>query len=67
MTKREAAVIMAYTDTAMLAGDDLDIFWRYCYKLLGRPILTHEYPEYVDRLHELSKPDFIEICRNLKD
>ena len=28
---------------------------------------THEFPKYADKLKELSKPDFIEICRRLGD
>ena len=67
MTKHEAVVIMAYTDTTMLAGVDLGIFWEYCSKLLGHPIYTHEYLEYADKIKELAKPDFIEICGNLED
>lgn len=67
MTKHEAAVIMAYTGIAMLTGDDFGIFTEYCEKLVGRPIWTHEYPEIERKLKELSKPDFIEICRNLED
>ena len=67
MTKHEAAVIMAYTGIIMLTGDDFSIFTEYCEKLFGRPICTHEYPEIERNLKELSKPDFIEICRNLED
>lgn len=67
MTKREAAVIQAYTGYAMLTGDDICIFYEYCNKLLGFTFYTHEYIEYADKLRELSKPDFIEICKNLED
>ena len=28
---------------------------------------THEFPKYADKLKELSKSDFIEICRKLSD
>lgn len=67
MTKHEAAVIMAYTGIAMLVGDDFQIFTKYCKDLLGHPIFTHEYPDFEEKIKELSKPDFIEICRNLED
>lgn len=67
MTKHEAAVIQAYTGIVMLVGDDISIFTEYCEKLVGHPIWTHEYPEIERNLKELSKPDFIEICRNLED
>ena len=67
MTKHEAAIIQAYTGYVMLAGDDSSIFYRYCDDLLGFPMWTHEYPEYAEKLKELSKPDFIELCRNLEE
>ena len=54
MTKHEAAVIQAYTGIAMLVGDDF-------------PIFTHEYPDREEEIKELSKPDFIEICKNLEE
>ena len=67
MSKKEAAIIQAYTGYVILTGDDLGIFYAYCEKLLGFPIFTHEYIEYADKIKELSKPDFIEICKNLED
>ena len=67
MTKREAVVIQAYTGITMLVGDDFQIFAKYCEDLLGHPIFTHEYPDLEEDIKELSKPDFIEICRNLED
>lgn len=51
----------------MLTGNDRKYAYEYAEKLLGFPILTHEFLIYADRLKELSKPDFIEICRNLED
>ena len=66
MTKREAAVIEIYTGVVMLIGDDKKYVYEYEEKLLGFPIFSHEFPEYADKLKELSKPDFIEICRNLE-
>ena len=67
MTKREAVVIETYTGIVMLTGDDRKYVYEYEDKLLGFPIFTHEFPMYADKLKELSKPDFIEICRNLED
>lgn len=67
MTKREAVVIQAYTGITMLVGDDFQIFTKYCEDLLGHPIFAHEYPDREEDIKELSKPDFIEICRNLED
>lgn len=67
MTKHEAAVIQAYTGIAMLTGDDFQIFTKYCEDLLGHSIFTHEYPDCEQEIKELSKPDFIEICKNLEE
>ena len=67
MTKHEAAVIETFTGICMLTGDDRKYVYEYEEKLLGFPIFTHEFPMYADKLKELSKPDFIEICRNLED
>ena len=67
MTKREAVVIETYTGIVMLTGDDRKYIYEYAEKFLGFPISTHEFPKYEDKLKELSKPDFIKICRNLED
>lgn len=66
MTKKEAAVIELYTGVVMLIGSDRKYVYQYIEKLLGKPIYTHEYPFYQEILKELSKPDFIDICRNLE-
>ena len=65
MTKRECAVLMAYTGIALLTGDNLKYFYDYCSELLGRPMLTHEYPKYAEKLKELFKKDIEEIFNNL--
>lgn len=69
MTKREAAIIMAYTGTAMLTGEDFDIFHKYVEHILGRPVFTHELgSESVwDEIKEKSKNDFLDICKNAVD
>lgn len=67
MTKHEAAIIQAYTGTVMLIGEDLKIFYGYVFELLKHRIFTHEFPLYADKIKELSKPDFIELCMNLKE
>lgn len=66
MTKKECAIVMAYTGIAMLQGEDItDYFYKYVHDLFGRPVYTHELArkEIADKLKELSKPDFIELCR----
>lgn len=65
MTKQEAAVAEAYTGVVMLVGKDRKLMYEYTEKLLGFPIYTHEFPAYADKLKELSKKDFIDICKNL--
>ena len=67
MTKHEAAIVEAYTGITMLTGDDIGIFYEYVYKLLGHPILTHELLFYADKIKELSYPDFVNLCKNLKE
>lgn len=67
MTKYEAVVIETYTGIVMLTGYDRKYAYEYAEKLLGFPIFTHEFPKYADKLKELSKSDFVEICRNLED
>lgn len=67
MTKHEAVVIETYTGIVMLNGNDRKYAYEYAEKLLGFPIFTHEFPEYADKLKELSKRDFVEICKNLED
>ena len=66
MTKRECAIVMAYTGFAMLQGDDLDIFYKYCEELLGRPVLTHELATESVQIELMvkAKADFVELCRN---
>ena len=66
MTKHEAAIIQAYTGTVMLTGNDLDIFYDYVYELLKQRIFTHEFPLYADKIKELSYPDFVNLCENLR-
>lgn len=66
MTKHEAAIIEIYTGVCMLTGNDVKYAYEYAEKLLGFPIWSHEFPKYADKLKELSKPDFVELCRNLR-
>lgn len=67
MTKQEATVIEMYTGVCMLTGDDRKYFYEYAEKLLGRPIMTHEYLKYAEKLKELSKPDFLKVCKSAKN
>lgn len=67
MTKREAAIVMAYTGVVMFVGDDIEIFWKYCKEIYGRYIYTHEYSSLAEKIKECSKEDFIKICQNLEE
>jgi hypothetical protein len=60
MTKREAAIISAYT--GFLLGD-FSAFHEYVEEILERPIFSHEMGSKVvwEKIKEKSKTDFIEI------
>lgn len=67
MTKRECAVVMAYTGTVMLQGEDFNIYHKYVTELLGRPVLTHELPGLTKVIRERAKKDFMELCFMAED
>ena len=68
MTKRECAVVMAYTGIAMLKGDDLFHFYDYISGIIGRPVYTHEIPSVVDYYRDTRiRDDFLALCRNAKE
>lgn len=62
MTDNERAVIMAYTGFVMLAGDKLDIFYKYVSDLLCEPVYTHEFFTRFEEIQEKAKPDFLKLC-----
>ena len=65
MTKRECAVVMAYTGIAMLKGDDLFHFYDYISGIIGRPVYTHEIPSVVDYYRDTRiRDDFLALCKN---
>lgn len=64
MTKHECAVIMAFTGVSMLKGNDLDIFYEYVAKILGRPVYTHEMAMLSEEIKEAARNDFVQLCRN---
>lgn len=67
MTKRDAAIIMAYTGYVTLQGENLVQYGRYVSEILGRPVFTHEIPSLSDEIREKSKPDFIKLCESATD
>ena len=58
MTKREAAIVSAYT--GYLIGEFSD-FQAYAEEIIGRPIFTHELTRLEYELKEKSKKDFMSI------
>ena len=58
MTKREAAIVSAYT--GYVIGEFSD-FQAYAEEIMWRPIFTHEFPMIADELKETSKKDFMNI------
>lgn len=65
MNDKEKAIIMAYTNVAMLCGEKLNIFYEYIEKIMGRPIYTHELADkfVINQIKEKSKIDFINLCK----
>ncbi|MCD7733965.1 MAG: hypothetical protein LUH48_02315 [Clostridiales bacterium] len=58
MTKREAAIVSAYT--GILLGSFSD-FHAYLEEKLNRPVYTHEIPGVLKQHKSLFKEDFIKI------
>lgn len=66
MTKKECAIVMAYTGICMLQGDDFQIFHKYVEELMGRPVWTHELATLADDIILKSEQDFLSLCANAK-
>ena len=62
MTKRECAIVMAYTGVCMLKGDDLQLFYDYVAEIMGRPLYTHEIGEQADTIKDAATEDFMKLC-----
>jgi HEPN domain-containing protein len=67
MTKRECAIVMAYTGVCMLAGENFSIFLNYVEEKLGRTVYTHELPELADEIKEKTERDFLKLCKTATD
>ena len=68
MTKRECAIISAYTEILMLEGDDLKYLYDYLSGIIGRKIYTHEIPAVVSHFkNTVIQEDFLSLCKNAKD
>lgn len=68
MTKRECAVVTAYTGVTMLKGDDLGYLYRYLSGIIGRSVYSHEIPAVIEQYRDsVIKNDFIALCRGAAD
>ena len=63
MTKRECAIVTAFTGTAMLQGEDLHYLYEYLSNKAGRPVMTHELAAVAERYEEEILEDFINLAR----
>lgn len=66
MNKREAAIVTAYT--GMVCGEFSDAH-EYIEEVMGGPVMTHMLgnKEYVDKVKEAAKNDFIALSSSLTD
>lgn len=62
MTKRECAIVMAYTGVVTLQGEDLMFYCKYIEELLEKDIFTHEIPDLYLKIKEKSASNFAEMC-----
>ncbi len=66
MTKRECAIVMAFTGTCMLTEDNLRYYYQYLEEIMDRPVYTHEWLALESEIKERSREDFISLCKNAK-
>lgn len=58
MTKREAAIVSAYTGILIGEFDDMH---EYIEEIMQRPVFTHEMPFIWNEIKERSREDFLNI------
>jgi hypothetical protein len=60
VTKREAAIITAYTGVVL---GDFDVTCKYFNEIMGRPVFTHELArdDIADEIKEKSRADFMAL------
>lgn len=65
MTLKERVIVEVYTGVCMVTDNDRKEVYKYMSELMGRPVFSHELAEkhIQERLKDLSKPDFIKLCR----
>ena len=66
MTKKEAAIVAAYTGLLIGEFDDMH---EYIEEVMGRPVWTHELGDasFMEDLRRAVKPDFVSIGENIDD
>lgn len=66
MTLRERVIVETYTGIVMTSGEERNEVYKYMAELMGRPVFTHELGDrnIQEELKELSKPDFISLCKS---
>ena len=58
MTRREAAIVTAYTGYFI---GELSELYKYLSELIGRPVYTHEIPALLDEYNSKIKQDFVKL------
>lgn len=56
MTKREAAIVSAYTGVFI---GELGELYKYLSELIGRPVYTHEMPAVAEKYRSRIRQDFV--------
>ena len=66
MTKKEAAIVSAFTGILCGSFDDMH---KYIEKIMCRPVYTHElsFKSVVEEIKTKSRDDFLLICKNIID
>lgn len=65
MTKREGAVISAYT--GIFVCKDFSIVHAYIEELMGHPVFTHQIPALQEEIKQRSEKEFKEIIESQED
>ena len=65
MTKRECAIVMAYTGVVMLTGENISEYYKYISEIMKRPVYSHELAhKYIQKQIEMaSRADFLSLCK----
>lgn len=64
MTKREGAIISAYTGIMVGSFSDLH---EYVEEIMGGPVFTHQFPSLREKIKTSSKDDFMKLNKDIGD